>query len=111
MKEINMRWQKWPLSYYDSYLKDRYPIRLESRKESSTKSFIEFFKKDGVMQKFIRENMSSLIEKSSNSSGYVWKKYYGEPFAYDKNFLEMINSFNMIENRFFSNDGIALNYF
>ncbi|KFJ43497.1 hypothetical protein IBE48_09335 [Francisella philomiragia] len=111
MKEINMRWQKGPLSYYDSYLKDRYPIRLESRKESSTKSFIEFFKKDGVMQKFIKENMSSLIEKSSNSSGYVWKKYYGEPFAYDENFLEMINSFNMIENMFFSNDGIGFKLF
>jgi type VI secretion system protein ImpL len=63
------------------------------------------------MQKFIKENMSSLIEKSSNSSGYVWKKYYGEPFAYDENFLEMINSFNMIENMFFSNDGIGFKLF
>ena len=101
VKEINTRWKKGPFDYYNSYLKGRYPIKFDSYKESSAKSFIEFFKKDGVMNKFIKENLSTLIEKSSNTKGYVWKKYYGEPFAYDESFLEMINSLNTIEEMFF----------
>lgn len=110
-KEINTRWKKGPLDYYNNYLKDRYPLKLDAYKESSAKSFIEFFKKDGVMQKFIKENLSSLIEKSSNTKGYVWSKYYGEPFAYDDSFLEMINSFNTIEEMFFSEEGKGFKLF
>lgn len=111
IKEINARWEKEPLNYFNNYLKDRYPLKLNAYKQSSTKSFIEFFKKDGVMQKFIKENLASLIEKSSNSRGYVWKKYYGEPFAYDEDFLAMINSLNTIEEMFFSEEGIGFKIF
>ena len=111
VKEINARWKKGPFDYYNSYLKGRYPIKIDSYKESSVKSFIEFFKKDGVMDKFMKENLSELIEKSSNSKGYVWKKYYGESFAYDEEFLGMINSLNIVKEMFFSDDGTGFKLF
>lgn len=102
-KEINNRWQVGPYSYYNQYLSNRYPLKLSSKKEASTRAFIEFFKKDGIFDTFVKDNLDEVVKKDSYEK-LIWKNYYGVPFSSDTKFLSSINNLMQVKNMYFTDE-------
>ena len=103
---LNSKYKKEVLSFYNERLKGRYPINKKADNHFvKLDDFSEFFKKEGVLDKFFKTYISNFVSINSNYSSYNYKNLDGNTLSINKTFMQAILRGYRIRNVFFKNDG------
>ena len=107
---LNQRWQEEILRPYEK-IKGYYPFDMQSEISVSVETFGEFFAKEGMINRFVKDYLEAYLEQKL--SGWQWKRLYDETLSgpdtalqlmrlaeisdrlYDGNAVEMGMSFSL----------------
>lgn len=98
LKKINSKWKIEVLSFYNQFIKDRYPL-TEAMDEVDLQSFQDFFGPKQRLDTFFSENFSQFIEKKD--SGIFIKQIDGLGLNLKKAHLDFWRKSLIIQNKYF----------
>lgn len=103
---INTKYKEEVLVFYNERLKNKYPIyKKASNNFVKLDDFNDFFKNDGVLDRFYKNYISSFVKLHSNYSSYNLKNLDGNMMNIQKGFIQAILRAHKIRKIFFRNDG------
>lgn len=97
---LNQRYQNELLSFYGSAIDKRYPFNAHSTSDVALNDFREFFKIQGVVDRFFESYMRPFV--SGNAGSYRLRSVDGRSLPMSRVFLEQIAHAHVIRQGFFA---------
>ncbi len=102
---LNKRYQEDVYSFYQQRLINKYPInKLQQMNFVKLDDFADFFRVDGVLDKFYKNYLSHFVTINPNTYAYSYKNLDGSRLNIDKDILNSFGKSFKIRRYFFNND-------
>ena len=102
-------WHGKVFLFWQQYLGGYFPVEPSSKQDARVDAFIEFFKPQGVFDRFIKITLKPFIEQDAN--GWSVKSVNGQHISLNDDFLRQISQVENLRKAFFSADGrVLINY-
>ncbi len=102
-------WSSKVYSFWQQYLGSYFPVEPSSKQDARVDAFIEFFKPQGIFDRFVNLTLKSFIQPGEN--GWEVKSFNGPHIPLSDDFLRQITHIENLRRAFFSADGrIQINY-
>ncbi len=103
---INMRYKDEVLSFYNSKLKDRYPLaRSTHAPDIVISDFEEFFKKGGIVDSFYEQYVSKFVALNYNRGHYRFRYIDGSTLPIKNSYLKAMLAVHDIRKNYFNSSG------
>lgn len=103
---LNTKYKEEVLVFYNERLKNKYPInKRESNNFVKLDDFSDFFRPDGIIDRFYKNYVSNFVKIHSNKSSYNMKNLDGNMLSMNKTFIQAVLRAHKIRKIFFKNDG------
>lgn len=100
--QINEQYASKVYAFYIDKLANKYPLNNKSTTEISLTDFEEFFRKNGILDKFYEEYLSYFVKINPRTNQYQLRKIDGVTLQIDKQIVEAIILGQDIRKRFFT---------
>lgn len=103
---LNKRYQEDVYTFYRQRLINKYPIsKLQQANLVKLDDFADFFKSDGILDRFYKQYLSHFVKINPNTYAYEYNNLDGSRLNIDKNILNTFAKSFKIRRYFFKNDG------
>lgn len=103
---LNKKYQEDVYAFYQQRLINKYPInKLQENNMVKLDDFADFFKNDGILDKFYKEYLSHFVAINTNTYAYSYNNLDGSRLNIDNNILNSFAKSFKIRRYFFNNDG------
>jgi type VI secretion system protein ImpL len=107
-RHINDRYEQEVFAYYKAKLAGRYPLDNTSERDIALGDFEEFFKKEGVVDRFYASYVAPFVKLDPANRTYRMRNIDGTSIGFDEHFFDSIFVKEEIRKRFFTAKGDAL---
>jgi len=105
-KYINQQYKQEVLGYYNDKISGRYPLVKKSRKNDvRIQDFEEFFKKNGVIDTFYQNYVSTFVKLDTRRGTYRFRTIDGSSMYINKSFMNAMLNVEDIRKTFFISKG------
>jgi type VI secretion system protein ImpL len=105
-KHISNQYVQEVLGYYNDKIKGRYPLVKKSRKNDiRVQDFEEFFKKNGVVDSFYQNYVSTFVKLNTRRGTYKYRTIDGSNMSIGKEFMNAMLNVESIRKIFFTSKG------
>lgn len=103
---LNKRYLEEVYTYYTNRLENKYPLKKnESNNFVKLDDFSDFFRKNGILDSFYKNYLSSFVSINNNTLTYRYKNLDGSIVNIDRSIIQSIIKSYKIRNVFFRNNG------
>ncbi|MCP4972040.1 MAG: type VI secretion system membrane subunit TssM [Arcobacter sp.] len=103
---VNRKYKEDVLPFYYERIKNKYPIaKRQNSNFIKLEDFSEFFRKDGILDTFNKNYISSFVQINGNSNSYILKNIDGNILHIQKSYMKAILNANKLQKIFFKNNG------
>ncbi|WP_200414713.1 type VI secretion system membrane subunit TssM [Arcobacter sp. FWKO B] len=106
--QINEQYTNSVYSFYANNLINRYPMNSKAKIEVTLSDFEEFFKKNGILDRFFENYLSYFVKIDFKSNSYELRKIDGVTMPIDNQIINAIILSQEIRRRFFTGSGDKL---
>ncbi|WP_062268609.1 type VI secretion system membrane subunit TssM [Endozoicomonas arenosclerae] len=106
---IQFNWSETVFPFWQKYLSNYFPFQPSVSMDANLSDFIEFFKPEGVLRRFVAGIAAPFLE--SGRMGWEVKSVRGQRLPLDDNFLRQLSNAEVLTRAFFTADGrLQINY-
>ncbi len=98
---VQYQWNQRIYPYWQQYIDRRFPIEPTASKDIRPEDFVDFFKPDGILDRFVNTTLGSFLD----FNGWVPLSVNGQHLPFSSGFLKQLEYVQQMRSALFSPDG------